>query len=209
MAYIYQITNTINGKQYIGKTELNIEKRFKEHCRDAFKNCNEKRPLYAAMRKYGIEHFIVECIEETNNPNEREIYWINEKNTYHNGYNATLGGDGTKYIDEQQVINAYNQLKYQTKVSEELNIDIKTIHKILENNNIPIIIHKDGAKAISAYDLENNFIKSFISLREAAKWIISNNLTSSYQIDKIAYNISRAVDQKKRKTAFGIIWKSN
>lgn len=209
MAYIYQITNTINGKQYIGKTELTIEKRFKEHCRDAFKNCNEKRPLYAAMRKYGIEHFIIECLEETNNPNEREMYWINEKNTYHNGYNATLGGDGTKYIDEQQVINAYNQLKYQTKVSEELNIDIKTVHKILENNNIPIIIHKDGAKTISAYDLENNFIKSFVSLREAAKWIINNNLTSSYQIDKIAYNISRAVDQKKRKTAFGFIWKSN
>ena len=77
------------------------------------------------MRKYGIEHFIIECIEETNNPNEREMYWINKKNTYHNGYNATLGGDGTKYIDEQQVINAYNQLKYQTKVSEELNINIK------------------------------------------------------------------------------------
>ena len=31
MAYIYQITNDINGKIYIGKTERTIEERFKEH----------------------------------------------------------------------------------------------------------------------------------------------------------------------------------
>ena len=47
----------INGKIYIGKTEFSIEKRFNEHCKDAFRDRNEKRPLYAAMRKYGIEHF--------------------------------------------------------------------------------------------------------------------------------------------------------
>lgn len=29
MAYIYQITNDVNGKIYIGKTEHSIEKRFK------------------------------------------------------------------------------------------------------------------------------------------------------------------------------------
>ena len=56
-AYIYKITNNINNKIYIGKTNLTIEKRFKEHCRDAFRERNEKRPLYAAMRKYGIQKF--------------------------------------------------------------------------------------------------------------------------------------------------------
>lgn len=76
MAYIYQITNDINGKIYIGKTEFSIEKCFKEHCYDAFRDRNEKRPLYAAMRKYGIEHFHIELLEETDDPNEREVYWI-------------------------------------------------------------------------------------------------------------------------------------
>ena len=37
MAYIYQITNDINQKIYIGKTEFSIEKRFKEHCKDRVK----------------------------------------------------------------------------------------------------------------------------------------------------------------------------
>lgn len=41
MAYIYQITNDINQKIYIGKTECSIEKRFKEHCWDAFRERNE------------------------------------------------------------------------------------------------------------------------------------------------------------------------
>ena len=33
MAFIYKITNDINQKIYIGKTERSIEERFKEHCR--------------------------------------------------------------------------------------------------------------------------------------------------------------------------------
>ena len=63
MAYIYKIINDVNDKIYIGKTECSIEKRFKEHCKDAFKERNEKRPLYAAMKKYGIDHFHIEEIE--------------------------------------------------------------------------------------------------------------------------------------------------
>ena len=55
MAYIYKITNDINDKIYIGKTNFSIEKRFQEHCKDAFRKRNEKRPLYNAMKKYGIE----------------------------------------------------------------------------------------------------------------------------------------------------------
>ena len=76
MAYIYKITNNINGKIYIGKTEFSVEKRFREHCLDYKKERFEKRPLYSAMNKYGIENFSVETIEETDNPEEREKYWI-------------------------------------------------------------------------------------------------------------------------------------
>lgn len=37
MAYIYCITNLINGKQYVGKTTQSVNKRFKEHCSDCKK----------------------------------------------------------------------------------------------------------------------------------------------------------------------------
>lgn len=51
MAFIYKITNDINQKVYIGKTEREVEERFKEHCRAYRQERYEKRPLYAAMKK--------------------------------------------------------------------------------------------------------------------------------------------------------------
>jgi hypothetical protein len=56
------------------------------------------------MRKYGIEHFYIELIEETNNPEEREIYWIEYYKAYKNGYNATRGGDGKYLYDHNAII---------------------------------------------------------------------------------------------------------
>ena len=183
MAYIYQITNDINGKIYIGKTEFSIEKRFKEHCQDAFRDRNEKRPLYAAMRKYGIEHFHIELIEETDNPEEREVFWIENKRSFKNGYNATIGGDGKKYIDYDLVISTYKEIKSITDTAKALNISADSVSNILHQNNISIIsssevnLNKYG-KITNMYSLEGEFLKSFSSTNEAAQYMIDNNLTN-------------------------------
>lgn len=50
MAFIYKITNKINGKIYIGKTLKTIEGRWKEHLKDYKRPRFEKRPLYSAMK---------------------------------------------------------------------------------------------------------------------------------------------------------------
>lgn len=59
------------------------------------------------MRKYGTEHFHIELLEETDNPEERETYWIEQLGSFKWGYNATLGGDGKKYIDYDLVVATY------------------------------------------------------------------------------------------------------
>lgn len=107
MGLIYCISNDINDKKYIGLTTQSIEKRWKEHCNSS-KNLKlqEKRPLYNAMAKYGIEHFSISIVEdniENEKLPEREKYWIKYFNTYYEGYNATIGGDGksTPRIIEQ------------------------------------------------------------------------------------------------------------
>ena len=105
MAYIYKIENDINQKIYIGKTTRSLEERFAEHCRMSKLEGKEKRPLYAAMRKYGIEHFHISLIEETYEPEERERYWIEYFSSFKNGYNATQGGDGKSYLDYDLIIN--------------------------------------------------------------------------------------------------------
>ena len=109
---IYIIRNDINDKVYIGKTTLpTIDARFKEHCKDAFRERNEKRPLYSAMRKYGIEHFTISLIEEcqVKDDCEREIYWIQQYNSYKNGYNATFGGDGKHYLDYEEIASSIKE----------------------------------------------------------------------------------------------------
>ena len=62
--FIYKITNDINGKIYIGKTLNSLEHRFNEHKRASRKKCCENRPLYSAMRKYGVENFSITLIEK-------------------------------------------------------------------------------------------------------------------------------------------------
>lgn len=102
MIGIYKITNNINGKIYVGQS-INIYERWKQHEYKAF-NCNEKAynsAIHQAYRKYGIENFSYEIIEEC--PPEqldiREIYWIEQLNSLApNGYNITPGGQYFKGI---------------------------------------------------------------------------------------------------------------
>ena len=113
MAYIYKITNDINEKVYIGKTCNSIQKRFKEHCKDSSRLKLERRPLYSAMRKYGTDKFHIEAIEECayNVAGEREQYWIEFYDSYKNGYNATLGGDGKPFYDYDKMLKLYHSGK--------------------------------------------------------------------------------------------------
>lgn len=103
--FIYKMTNIVNGKIYIGKTECSIERRFKEHLRycDIYNNQIEKSfntRLYPAMLKYGKENFKIELVERLIindvDINEREKYWISFYNSQNGsiGYNISPGGLG-------------------------------------------------------------------------------------------------------------------
>ena len=212
MAYIYQITNDINGKIYIGKTEFSIEKRFKEHCQDAFKDRNEKRPLYAAMRKYGIEHFHIELIEETDNPEEREVFWIENKRSFKNGYNATIGGDGKKYIDYDLVISIYKEVKNAVHVAEMFGIHPDSVYNILKANNISSLYSSENnpnkelqGKICGMFSTNDELLKSFSTIKDAARYIIQENISKD-NIKGISSHISQ-VCNGKRKSAYGYHWK--
>lgn len=94
MRFIYKIVNIIDNKIYVGQTR-NFESRKLGHHYQAKRG--NFRPLYASIRKHGIENFIFEVIEECedNIVNEREKFWIAElKSTVDKyGYNLTPGGN--------------------------------------------------------------------------------------------------------------------
>ena len=211
--YIYRIENKINGKCYIGKTYLTIEKRWNQHVKDSRREEFKNRPIYKAINKYGIENFLISEIEYSENCEEREKFWISFYNSFNDGYNATLGGDGKSYFEysDDEVIQKYSELKYVKDVAKYFNCDVETIRKRLINNNIEI---KNDYKnniwkiqPVNQFDLKNNFIQTFSSMNQAAIWLKLNNFTKS-ENNHIITNISRnARGVKHRKQAYGFIWK--
>lgn len=212
MAYIYKITNKINGKIYIGKTMFSPEKRWKEHCKDYKKENFEKRPLYSAMRKYGIENFLLSTIEQCDDTivNDREVYWIEYFQSFKNGYNATIGGDGKHYLDYNLICETYKQVQNAVKTAEICGCHPDSVKRILKEKKIEItlsseIAKKETSKMINQYDLKNNYIKTFPSINDAARYIQSLSPERA-NLSGIAQHIT-AVAKDKRKTAYKFIWK--
>ena len=105
---IYKCTNIKNGKVYIGATIRILNERKNQHIRCALLNKdNHKRYFYNAIRKYGVENFVWEIIDNSDNYEElmkKEKYWIKYYNSFgDNGYNSCEGGNnstGYRHTDE-------------------------------------------------------------------------------------------------------------
>ena len=204
MPYIYKIKNNINDKVYIGKTMKTIEERFKQHCRESKRENREKRPLYNAMRKYGIENFSVEMVEECTPEllSEREKYWIEYYGSFKYGYNATNGGDGKPYLDYDLIIKLWNENKNIQEIAKIMKCDLGSVRKVLDINNIS---HRE--RIIRS---KKNLYQSVAQLDKDTEEII--NIFPSIQA---AYNSLgkqhsghiAAVCKGTRKTAYGFKWK--
>lgn len=208
MSYIYMITNKINGKQYVGKTNNTVQERWKEHCIDSKKfRCN-KRPLYDAMNKYGIENFSIQILEECSweEASLKEIYWIGKLDTYQNGYNATLGGDGKVLYDYREIANKYKELLNQQKTASFFNCDIHTVKTACEQMGVLILspqeIAKQKGKSIYLIELD----KTFKTIKDAARFLQNNNYTSNKSLTSISKNIVRVCNNNKG-TAYKMHWR--
>ena len=213
--YIYVITNDINGKQYVGKTTDILEERFKDHCKPYMLTHWQGRPLYAAMNKYGVEHFSIQQIGEY--PEEElgkwEQFWINELDTYKNGYNATLGGEGTQKYDYNIFIQDFNNGLNIQQIAEKNSCSPDTVSKALHKANLDTTrgLHnqrKNNRQPVLQYSMDDSFIQEFESYWAAAEWIIQNQYTKIPNQGTIRNNIAGAAKQQNyRKSAYGFKWK--
>lgn len=96
---IYKITNINNGKIYVGQTIGTIEKRIKKHLNES-NNSSSERPILRAIKKYGINNFKIEIIDNAETQEEldtKEIKWIEALECLvPNGYNVLGGGQFRK-----------------------------------------------------------------------------------------------------------------
>ena len=173
----------VNHKIYIGKTEkVDPFARWKEHLTAAKRKVCNHRALYRAINKYGKENFSFTILEETDNCEEREIYYINLFDTYNNGYNETLGGDGKKrlQLDEEAVCTYY--LTHTLRATKDhFGVDKDSINKILHKNGVQKKTNTEAnrvamAKKVNQLDLvSGKIICTHVSTAEAEKTITGKN----------------------------------
>lgn len=214
MAYIYKITNKLNGKAYIGKTLNNVETRWQQHIRESNKEISSERPLYRAIRKYGVKNFIVEILEEVSEDvvNEKEIFWINYYNTYQKGYNATKGGDGKSFLDFEKIINDYNSLKNMREVAKLNNCSIDSVSKILARSSIPTLSGGEATKNTHGKKIDmldkntQEVLLSFLTQADAARYVMENKYSNIADLRAAVGRIGQ-VCRGNRKTFAGFKWR--
>lgn len=97
MGIIYGYRNKINNKWYVGQTTKSMRKRAGqngvEYLEISSSGTYKHSKFAPAILKYGWSSFEPHILEHVakSDLDSREIYWIGEKDSYNNGYNATLG----------------------------------------------------------------------------------------------------------------------
>ena len=94
---IYKVTNQINQKSYVGKTELPFNIRKNNHLSDTRRGC--EFAFHRALRKYGEENFLWEIVEDGIEDktllDDKERYYIALYESFGpKGYNMSEGGEG-------------------------------------------------------------------------------------------------------------------
>ncbi len=210
MGCIYKIWNDINDKVYVGKTCLSVEARFQHHKHDIFKRRNENRPLYAAMRKYGIDHFHVselECCDD-NLLEERENYWIKYFGSYGDGYNATCGGDGKSRFDHNLILEELIFCPYAGIVAGNVGCSVDLVRRIARRNGIKVVSpSQEYMKNVTVKRVmcdADTGCNIFNSVADAAAWLYSIGKAKTAN-SGVRSHISDCA-RGKRDTAYGYRW---
>nr|DAY45730.1 MAG TPA: intron associated endonuclease [Crassvirales sp.] len=166
---IYKITNKVNNKSYIGQTRYTIEFRWKQH-----QHKKDNTYFHNAIKKYGVSNFNIEILEECDieNLNNREIFYIAKFDTFNNGYNLTIGGDGNRRL---LLDNYYDEIKElylsgfsSNKIATLYKVDKASIVKILKALGVKIRTNKLNINHQEFIELVTDY-KSGYSLKELSK----------------------------------------
>lgn len=182
---VYVIRNTVNGKEYVGKTHQ-LRRRVQSHISSS--ECKESI-LYKAIRKYGIENFDLEILEliplDRKVSGDREIHHIRLRGTLAPaGYNMTEGGEGAlgrKHSEEHKLrmkaIAAANPERIQ-KFREFAKKPKTDSHKLAIGlaNSKPKLIKRYGEqapcrKAVLLFEKDDLISKFFTTQKDLATYL--------------------------------------
>lgn len=217
--YIYKLTCTIIGKVYVGKT-IDINRRMMQHSKITPKYSHH---LANAIKKYGIDNFKEEIIFEVEDRAvlNAEKSYIKQYDSYRNGYNSTIGGEGTNGFhwlesSKKKILESMKkffksakgkaQIKHTIFCNKNREISKETRERIGRGKRMPeeakikirnyqLVNAYSKYIPVLQYDLDNNLLNRFNSITDAAKSI---NKDTSHIV---------SCCKGRRKTAYGFIWK--
>jgi group I intron endonuclease len=136
-------TCLITNKSYIGFA-TNFKSRQRRHKKDSQKDLRNYK-FYNAIKKYGWDSFVWKIIYQSKDRNhtlnEMESYFINEYDTYNNGYNSTSGGECAypeSIEKEWKVLNPDGQqfnIKNLKRFCDENLLDYSKMRKVAKGIN--------------------------------------------------------------------------
>ena len=231
---IYGWYNTKSEKWYIGQT-IDEEGRFKRHIYNAI-NKKDNSKFHRALRKYGLDNWVY-CVLEDNilraNLNMREMYWVEEFDSFYNGYNLTAGGGQTIFSEEvkeklkgqirsgetrKRISNACKGKHLSDETKEKLSKAHKgqipwNTGKCLSNEHRKKI--SEAKKGLIGVRGSKNHLygKPAVNRRKVSKYDLNGNFVKEYDCILNAIkenpkctNISQVCKGKRRQNG-GFIWK--
>lgn len=201
---VYITTNLKNGKKYIGS-----------HINNNPNYLGSGVYLKKAIKKYGKENFIRETLVEVMNietMKELEVHYIEYYNAYKSPlfYNQTKYASGITKFPEDKKLNISNANKgnlYNLGRKQSKETIAKRVAKIkgqkfskktcqlISNSKIG---NRHAIKTVIQYNLQNNFIKEWDCIKDAALSITNTNRAGTNIV---------AVCKGRKPTAYGYIWK--
>jgi group I intron endonuclease len=191
-----------NGKKYVGK-------------HNGFKKDYWSSGLVPnrIAKKYGKEIFdriILEDNIENDVLNDREIFYIKQEDTFNNGYNSTVGGDGGGhwiYQKSQEEIKLISEVKSKKlsgrAFSDETKIKMsesakKKIFTDEHKKNIGLAVKKRGGiKHTDETKKKLSIVKTGIKNEQHSKFMVDNNpKAQSVSIEDIIYLTIKDASEK-------------
>jgi group I intron endonuclease len=221
MIGVYKITNSLNGKSYIGQSK-NIKRRFKNHKESINRKPDDLRgkgPLYDEMKKYGVEHFVFEVLKECDESqlNELEEYYIKKYDSVSEGYNIAKTSITTNDPDVMNKIQTKEVRERRSKQFSDMNhSNWKDSRYRKEMSERSSQLQKERLKNPDYLKKKSDDLKKHWEKKKkkVAQYSLSGELVKVYDGIRIAERetgistIHKHIrDPIKRKQAGGFVWR--